>query len=74
MTTRASPLQARLVAENRRLLGEAFAESGATPKLPIDDLAYVMVRIGESFSWREFISGEQPDVGRAVDVVSVLLG
>jgi AcrR family transcriptional regulator len=74
MTTQASPLQSRLVAENRRLLAEAFAESGATPRLPLDDLAYVMVRIGESFSWREFITGEQPDVSKAVEVVRVLLG
>jgi hypothetical protein len=74
MTTGASPLQQRLVGTNRALLSAAFAQEGRQPALPIDDLAYVMVRIGESFSWREFISGERPDVGRAVDVVRILLG
>jgi AcrR family transcriptional regulator len=74
MTTNASPLQRNLVATNRALLATAFADERRRPSLPIDDLAYVMVRIGESFSWREFITGEQPDVGRAVDVVQVLLG
>ncbi len=32
-----------------------------------------MVRIGESFVWREFITGEEPDVAAATDVVRILL-
>jgi hypothetical protein len=34
---------------------------------------YTMTRIGGPFLWREFITGARPDVGRAFEVVAVLL-
>jgi AcrR family transcriptional regulator len=63
----------RLIDHLRRML-EAEVEAGHLRlKLDAADLAYVMVRIGESFIWREFITGEEPDVDKAVQVVRVLL-
>jgi tetracycline repressor-like protein len=32
-----------------------------------------MVRIAESFIWREFITGEEPDLSTAGDIVRILL-
>ena len=42
-------------------------------RLDSEDLEYVMFRIGESFIWRELITGEEPDLTKAVEVVRVLL-
>ena len=44
-------------------------------KLRLDpaSLAYVIVRISESFIWRKFITGDDPDLDKASDVVRVLL-
>ena len=47
--------------------------SGQWTFLEAPDLAYVMVRVGESFIWREFITGDEPDLGRAAEAVRVLL-
>jgi AcrR family transcriptional regulator len=66
-------VQRRLIDVARGLLEEAVAAGELELRLPADDLAYVMVRIGESFSWREWITGDEPDVPKAAAVVRLLL-
>ena len=66
-------VQRRLIDMARGLLEEAVAAGELELRLPADDLAYVMVRIGESFSWREWITGDEPDVPKAAAVVRLLL-
>jgi AcrR family transcriptional regulator len=66
-------VQRRLIDTSRGLLEEAVDAGELELRLPADDLAYVMVRIGESFSWREWITGEEPDVPKAAAVVRLLL-
>jgi len=73
LTSRHGVQQQRLIETTRKLLEEKAAAGEITLRLPAEDLAYVMVRIGESFMWREFITGEEPDISRAADVVRVLL-
>jgi AcrR family transcriptional regulator len=63
----------RLIDHTRRLLETEVAAGRLHLRLDPADLAYVMVRIGESFIWREFITGEEPDVDKAVEVVRLLL-
>jgi AcrR family transcriptional regulator len=65
--------QRRLMDALRGFLEELAAAGELELRLDAGDLAYTMTRIGESFLWREFITGERPDVGRAVEVVAVLL-
>lgn len=65
--------QRRLMDALRAFLEELAAAGELDLRLDAGDLAYTMTRIGESFLWREFITGERPDVGRAVEVVGVLL-
>jgi AcrR family transcriptional regulator len=66
-------IQRRLIDDARGMLEEAVDAGELELRLPADDLAYVMVRIGESFSWREWITGEEPDVPKAAAVVRMLL-
>jgi AcrR family transcriptional regulator len=74
LTSREGVQQRRLIDALRRRLERAAREGDVRLPLAAGDLAYAMVRIGESFIWREFVTGEEPDVSAAVDVVRVLLG
>lgn len=73
LTSRHGVQQQRLIEAVRDTLEEKAAAGELKLRLPAEDLAYVMVRVGESFIWREFITGEEPDATRAADVVRVLL-
>ena len=63
----------RLIQTMRGILEEKASAGELALRLPAEDLAFVMIRVGESFIWREFITGEEPDISRAADVVRVLL-
>jgi len=54
-------------------LEEAAAAGDLTPRLDPADMAYVLNRVGESFIWREFITGERPDTAKAAVVARLLL-
>ncbi len=73
LTSREGVQHRRLIDSVRRRLERAAREGDLRLRLDAGDLAYVMVRIGESFVWREFITGEEPDVAAATDVVRILL-
>jgi Tetracyclin repressor-like, C-terminal domain len=57
----------------RRILEERAAAGSIQLRLDPADLAYVIIRVAESFIWREFITGEEPDLDRTADVIRVLL-
>ena len=66
--------------QQRRLIDALAADLAAAEaagelrlRLPAADLAYVIVRVGESFIWRELITGEEPDLSTATGVVRILL-
>jgi len=65
--------QRRLIDALRAVLQARAAAGDLALRLDTHDLAYVMVRIGESFIWREFITGEEPDLSKAADIVRILL-
>jgi hypothetical protein len=73
LTTRATPVQARSVAEVERLIHEAVAAGELDVSMDAHDLAYVIVRIGESFLYADAITGEQPDIGAARRAIEQLL-
>ena len=58
----------RLIDYLQRLLEDAAAAGASSFDLEAADLAYVLVRIGESYLWREFITGDEPDAGKAATV------
>lgn len=63
----------RLIATLRGLLAERVAAGSLTLRIDAADLAYVIIRVAESFIWREVITGEESDLTRAGDVIKVLL-
>lgn len=72
LTSRASPVQARVIATMRELL-ESEVKRGWTPPLSIDTLAYLMTRLGESFIYATALSGQKVDIGDAGIAVQLLL-
>ncbi|GBE66057.1 hypothetical protein MFM001_25190 [Mycobacterium sp. MFM001] len=73
LTTRASAVQQRLVAAVEIILREEITHAQLKPPLPPHDLAYLIVRIVESFLYADIITGEQPDIAKAKQAISALL-
>ena len=73
LTSKDGPVQERMIAVARGLLAEQVAAGALTPALDIDTLAYLMVRVAESFLYSDVIAGRGPDVDKAVEAVRVLL-
>lgn len=74
LTTRAGTVQARLVGAIDALLNEEVSRGNLRSRLPLRDLAYLVVRIVESFLYAEFIIGEEPDIAMVELAVGALLG
>jgi AcrR family transcriptional regulator len=73
LTSKRGPVQGRMIAVARELLGEQLQAGALTPALDVDSLAYVMVRVAESFLYSDVITGSEPDIDKAVEVIRVLL-
>lgn len=73
MTTGDSEIQRRYVAAVEWLL-EAHAPDAGSRGLSLHDLAYLIVRISESFSYADVIAGEQPSAEHARAAFALLLG
>ena len=74
LTTRAGTVQARLVGAIDTLLNDEVSQGNLRSPLPLRDLAYLIVRIVESFLYAEFITGEEPDIAMVELAVGALLG
>jgi AcrR family transcriptional regulator len=72
LTSRASPVQGRTIETVRRQL-QAEVDAGWQPPLGLDTLAWLIVRIGESFLYASAISGQKVDIGDAGIAVQLLL-
>lgn len=73
ITTKASPLQQHVVASVERLLEQERDRGHLTPAMPLPDLAYLVVRIVESFVYADLITGQQPDASKAELAIAALL-
>lgn len=73
MTTKQSPQQERITDFYRRVLDEAIATKGLQLRLDTHTVAFVLVRVAESFLWTDLITGEAPDLSKAWEVARVLL-
>lgn len=73
LTSKASPVQSRTIAAVRELLEFERRRGSWKPPLSIDTLAYLMVRLGESFLYANVLSGQQVDVGDTGVAVQLLL-
>ncbi|RSM42056.1 TetR family transcriptional regulator [Amycolatopsis balhimycina DSM 5908] len=73
LTTRASVCQKRTTEKLSALLAGEAAAGRLDPPLPVPDLAYLLVRIGESFVYTDVITGDAPDASKAHAAVTALL-
>jgi AcrR family transcriptional regulator len=73
LTTKASVVQSRAIAKIREFLEEEVVAGRLTPPLPVEDLAYLLVRIGESFIYTDVITGAEPDAAKAHAATAALL-
>ncbi|MFB9686446.1 QsdR family transcriptional regulator [Amycolatopsis plumensis] len=73
LTTRASVCQQRTMEKLATLLEDEVAAGRLVPPVPVPDLAYLLVRIGESFVYTDVITGDAPDAGKAHAAVTALL-
>lgn len=68
----ASPVEGRVIAAVRELI-VAEAEAGhLRPEIDVDSLAYVIVRIAESFLYRDVLTGDPPDVEVATKAIGMM--
>jgi AcrR family transcriptional regulator len=74
LTTRAGTVQARLVGAIDTLLNDEVSQGNLRLPLPLRDLAYLIVRIVESFLYAEFITGEEANIAMVELAVGALLG
>jgi len=73
LTTKASWFQGRVLEEiESRMQAEVDAGHLDTP-LPVHDLAYLTVRITETFVYADIIAGERPDPAKVRQAVGALL-
>jgi AcrR family transcriptional regulator len=73
LASKHSPVQRRSIAAMREQLAEQADAGKLEPALDLDDLAYVIVRVVESYLYSDVIAGTEPDIGRAVEVIDALL-
>jgi AcrR family transcriptional regulator len=73
LTTTDSAIQRRYVAVTESLLREEASARRLASPLPLHDLAYVLVRLSESFTYADLIAGEEPSAARAAAVFAFVL-
>lgn len=73
LTSKRTSFQQRLIDAQRDLIEEQMHAVGYVPPLDPPTLAYVLVRIGESFIFADLITGSEPDLDKAVQASRVLL-
>lgn len=74
LTSKESTVQRESVAVVRELLEREAAAGRLDVPADLGDLAYVIIRVGESFLYSDLIVGDPPDVARAGVMFRMLLG
>jgi hypothetical protein len=62
-----------MVALIRQMAAAEIAAGRLASPIPLDDLAYTLVRVIESYCYLRTITGEEPDGTRAASVLQALL-
>lgn len=73
LTSKEGHVQARLIEALQRLLQQEEERGNLDLGIDSATLAYVIVRIGESFLYADVIADSDPDIGQALDVIARLL-
>jgi Tetracyclin repressor-like, C-terminal domain len=73
LTRSETDFQPRLIDAMHGLLLEESAAGRLSLPVDLHEVAYVLVRLIESYVYLDLITGEQPDAGRAEPVIRLLL-
>jgi AcrR family transcriptional regulator len=73
LTSKRGPVQGGVIDVVKRLLEQEHERGNLELKMDAETLAYIIVRVGESFLYADVIAAGEPDVDRAIEVVSQLL-
>lgn len=73
LTTKASWFQSTLLEQIKRLIQTEVDEGHMALPLPLHDLAYLTIRITETFVYADIIAGETPDPAKVRQSVGTLL-
>ena len=73
LTGHRTSFQQRLIDATAQMIQEQVDTAGYEPPLDPATLAYVIVRIGESFIFNDVITGSEPDLTKAAQASRVLL-
>lgn len=73
LTSKQGPVQARAIARVRELLAAEVAQGALSLPLPANTLAYLVVRVCESFLYADIISDQRVDMNDAALAVQLLL-
>lgn len=74
LTSKHGPIQAGISESLERLIREEMAAGNLETTIEPGTLAYVIVRVGESFLYADAIASGEPDMDQAAEVMSHLLG
>lgn len=73
LTRHETDFQPRLIAAIGELLDREARDGGLDLPVALDELAYVIVRLIESYTYLDLITGERPDAARAEPILRMLL-
>ena len=73
LTSKHGPIQQGVIEWTGRLLAQEEARGAIAVSIDRATLAYVIVRVGESFLYADVIADNEPDVDLAVEVIGRLL-
>lgn len=73
LTSNSSPVQARSMALEVGFLRQIIDEERIKPVLDLETLAFIIIRIGESFLYTDAISGRRPEIDKAVAAIGILV-
>lgn len=74
LTTKASVLQRKVVGCVEQLLQQEVDRGNLSHALVVHDLAYLVVRIAETFIYTDLITDEPPDACKAETAIAAVLG
>ena len=72
LTSAKTPYQHRLIDALTEMIEEQVESAGYVPPLDPPTLAYLIIRIGESFIFNDVITGSEPDLDKAMQASRVL--
>ena len=73
LMSKSSTVEQRCAASIRAALEDGVRAGLIRPVMDLDALAYVIIRIGESFLYRDALTGDPVDVESAITAIRILL-